>query len=54
MIEKRNIAMDGITPFEELHREDEHWDKEAAAEFKPVLIEVSVVPKPEVVAEVKS
>ena len=54
MMEKRNVAEDIRTPFNELHREDKHWDKQAADEFKPVLIEVSVVPKPEVKAEVKS
>jgi hypothetical protein len=35
-MEKRNVVEDKRTPEHELTRPDEHWDKEAAAAFKPV------------------
>ena len=34
--EKRNVVEQKRTPDPELNRKDEHWDKEAANEFKPV------------------
>ena len=33
---KQNVAEPGRTPAKELRRKDADWDKEAAAEFRPV------------------
>lgn len=33
---KQNIVEEKRTPDHERERKDEHWDKEAAAEFKPM------------------
>ena len=43
MMEKRNVVQDKRTPEHELTRPDEHWDKDAADKFVPVI---KIEPKP--------